>query len=303
MTASPPSGTPVFGGVLAAALTPLTSAGQEVDGEAVAPMVAWLAAAGVDGVLALGTTGEGILLDVDERRRAVEAFVAAAPPGFTVIAHCGAQTSRDTATLCAHAAAAGARAAAVIAPPYFALDAGALAAHLAAAADACAPLPFFIYEFAARSGYAVPLAVIAELRTRCPNLAGLKVSDTPWERFEPYLLDGLAVFVGPEALIHRGLRGGAVGAVSGLAAALPEVVVEAVRHPGEASSRRAGELRAAIDRFPFHAALKRVLGRRGVPVGEAVRAPLRGLTVEERQELDDLVPSLLEDSGVVAGPV
>ena len=46
---------------------------------------------------------------------------------------------------------------AVIAPPYFPLDAVALERHLAAAAEACAPLPFYIYEFAVRSGYEVPI--------------------------------------------------------------------------------------------------------------------------------------------------
>ena len=39
-------------------------------------------------------------------------------------------------------------------------------------------------------------------------------------------------------------------------------------------------------RFPRQAALKRLLARQGVPVGEDVRAPLRGLTAEERDELD-----------------
>ena len=38
----------------------------------------------------------------------------------------------------------------MIAPPYFPLDDAALLAHFAAAARACAPLPFYVYEFAAR---------------------------------------------------------------------------------------------------------------------------------------------------------
>ena len=73
------------------------------------------------------------------------------------MAHCGAQTTADTATLAAHAAEAGAVGVSVIAPPYFALDERALLEHLAAAARACAPLPFYIYAFTARSGYPVPL--------------------------------------------------------------------------------------------------------------------------------------------------
>ena len=81
--------------------------------------------------------------------------------------------------------------------------------------------PFYVYEFAARSGYAVPVAVLERLREAAPNFAGLKVSDTPWERFAPYLVEGLDVFVGPESLIPQGLAAGAVGAVSGARVGVP----------------------------------------------------------------------------------
>jgi dihydrodipicolinate synthase/N-acetylneuraminate lyase len=47
-----------------------------------------------------------------------------------------------------------------------------------------------------------------------------------------------------------------------------------------------GETRTALERFPFQAAVKHVLGRRGVPVRPDVRAPLRVLTDAEREELD-----------------
>jgi dihydrodipicolinate synthase/N-acetylneuraminate lyase len=126
-----------------------------------------------------------------------------------------------------------------------------------------------------------------------PNLAGMKVSDAPWERFQPYLIEGLDVFVGPESLISQGLAGGAVGAVSALGTAFPELVAEAVRTRASESTARLGELRAAVERFPRHAALKRVLGARGVPVREDVRPPLRGLTDGERSELDRLLPTWL----------
>ena len=75
-------------------------------------------------------------------------------------AHCGAQTTADTVALAAHAAEAGADAVAVIGPPYFQLDERALLEHFTAAAAACAPLPFYVYEFERASGYAVPLPVL-----------------------------------------------------------------------------------------------------------------------------------------------
>src|SRR5216110_2078731 len=153
-------------GALAAALTPLKDAGEALDEAAIAPYVDFLVAGGVDGLLALGTTGEGFLLPVEQRRRAAQLFVEAADGRLQVAVHCGAQSTSDTV------------------------------------------------ELAARSGYAVPVSVLAQLRDAAPNFRGLKVSDTPWERFAPYLLEGLDIFVGPEALIPQGVAAGAVGAVS-----------------------------------------------------------------------------------------
>lgn len=277
-------------GALAAAVTPLTDAGEALDEEAFAPYVEFLAAGGVDGLLALGTTGEGFLLPVEQRLRAAQLFVEAARGRLLVAVHCGAQSTWDTVELAAHAADIGADGVAVMAPPYFPLDEAEVFAHLDAAARACMPTPFYVYEFAARSGYPVPVAVLERLREAAPNFRGLKVSDVPWERFAPYLLEGLDVFVGPESLIPQGLGGGAVGAVSALASAFPELVAGAVREPGSADL---APVRAAMERFPLQAAAKLVLARRGVPIRPDVRRPLRTLTDEERKELEAWLESSL----------
>jgi dihydrodipicolinate synthase/N-acetylneuraminate lyase len=280
--------TNMLGGTLAAALTPLADGGAALDEEAISPYVDFLVHGGVDGLLALGTTGEGVLLSVAERQRVADLFIAAADRRVSVAVHCGAQTSADTVALAEHAARAGADAVAVIGPSYYALDEEALCAHFAAAASACEPVPFYLYEFAARTGYAVPLDVIERLRRQAPNLVGLKVSDRAWEDFAPYLIEGLDVFVGPEVLIRRGVENGAAGAVSGLASVFPEDVVRAVK--GEAG-RDVGELRGGFDSYPFHAAAKHALARRGVPVQPYVRAPLRQLTDGERARLDEWLGS------------
>jgi dihydrodipicolinate synthase/N-acetylneuraminate lyase len=270
-------------GALAAAVTPLD--GDRLDEGAFEPYVNFLAAGGLDGLLALGTTGEGLLFGVAERKRALELFVAAAEDRLQVAAHCGAQTTADTMELAAHAAQTGVAGVAVIGPPYFQLDERALLDHFTAAAAACAPVPFYVYEFERASGYAVPIAVLLELRERAENLAGLKVSDAPFDRFAPYLLEGLDVFVGPEALIYDGISAGAVGAVSGLAGAFPDKVAAVVSEPTKAGAVELGELRSAVERNPRHAALKYILGLRGVPVREDVRRPLRQLSDGEREEL------------------
>ena len=268
---------------IAAALTPLRDGGAALDLDALEPYLAFLAAAGIDGVLLCGTTGEGMNLTLDERQAALETAVRGPLP---VIAHCGAQTTAATVALSEHAAATGVDGVAVIAPPYFPLDEDELLVHFDAAARACAPTPFYAYELERASGYAIPPRVVERLRDRVDNLVGMKVSDAPFAKVEPYLLDGLEVLIGAEALIGRGLAAGAAGAVSGLASAFPDVVVAAVR---SGDSTAAGELRAAIERFPRHAALKEVVGARGVPLTADVRAPLRQLTPAERDELLRLV--------------
>ena len=104
-------------------------------------------------------------------------------------------------------------------------------------------MPFYVYEFEAASGYAVPPALLPRLAERAPNLAGLKASDAPFERVAAYLVEGLDVFVGAEALIDDALRAGCAGAVSGLAAAFPEAVAEVV--PARRRRERAGSATCA----------------------------------------------------------
>ena len=275
-------------GAVAAAVTPLRDGGEALDEDAFGAYADFLVAGGVDGVLALGTTGEGFLLPLEQRLRAAQLFVEAADGRIAVAVHAGAQSTWDTVQLAADAAELGADGVAVMGPPYFPLDPDELLEHLAAAARACAPTPFYVYEFAARSGYAVPVEVIARLRERADNFRGLKVSDTPWERFAPYVIEGLDVFVGPEALIPEGIRAGAIGAVSALGSAFPELVAAAVRDPASADL---GDIRDAVQRFPFQSALKTVLARRGIPVQPDVRRPLRTLTADEVKELDTWLES------------
>lgn len=270
--------------LIVAAATPLTSGGRALDEDAIWPMVRFLVERGADGVFICGTTGEGILLAASERERAAVVFRAALRG--RLIVHCGAQTTAETSRLAAHAAEIGADAVAVIPPPYFPLDAAALTEHFVAAAGACAPLPFYIYAFAARSGYPVPIEVVERVRARAPNLAGLKVSESPFEKVEPYLGLGLPVFVGSEPLIPAAMARGALGAVSGLAAAFPEVVRAALDTPDAAAEERLGALRGAMEAQPFIAAVKHVLGRRGVPVNPDLRPPLRRLTDAEANALD-----------------
>ena len=275
-------------GAIAAAVTPLREGGRSLDTDSVAPLVAFLANGGLDGVLACGTTGEGVLLSVDERRRVAEAFVAAAPASFQIAVHAGAQSTTDTVALAAHAREIGAAAVAVIAPPYYPLGSRELFDHFVAAATACDPLPFYVYEFAARSGYPIPVDVMRQLRNERGNVVGMKVSDTPFDAVELYLEDDWDVFVGSEPLVRAGMERGAIGAVSGLATAWPSVVAALVHDHSPEAHLRVTELRERLDGIPFQSALKQVLVDEGVLPRADVRAPLRGLTLEERTAVSAL---------------
>ena len=270
--------------LIVAAVTPLADEGERVDEDAIWPLTAFFAEHGADGVFACGTTGEGILLSLEERRRVAIAYRAAVRG--RLIVHVGAQSTRDTASMAAHAAEIGADGVAVIPPPYFTLDAEALAAHFTAAADACSPLPFFIYAFAARSGYPVPVEVVERVRATAPNLAGLKVSESPLEKVLPYLDLGLPVLVGSEPLIPPAMARGAVGSVSGLASAFPHVVRGALDQPDAAAEARLTALRSMMEAQPFIAAAKHMLARRGVPIRPDMRHPMRPLTPDEASVLD-----------------
>lgn len=277
--------------LIVAAITPLREGGSRLDEGAIGPYVAFLESHGADGVFACGTTGEGVLLTLDERRRTVEAFRDAV--SGRLIVHAGAQTTADTVALATHAREIGADAVAVIPPPYFVLDADALTAHMVAAARACVPLPFYGYAFAPRSGYPLSVEVVQRIRQEVDNFAGVKVSESPFERVAPYLELGLPVFVGSEPLIPAALAAGAVGSVSGMAAAFPDVVRAVVDGPDDGGEARLRSLRDALEASgQFIASVKHVLGLRGIAVGPNMRAPLRQLTDAEAETLERAVTEL-----------
>ena len=102
----------------------------------------------------------------------------------------------------------------------------------------------------------MPVPVLERLRELAPNLAGLKVSDKPFEAVEPYLLEGLDVFVGAEALVPRAWS----AARRARSRASPRSSRSGSSRSSASRSGDVAELRRALDRFPFQAAAKYVLG-------------------------------------------
>ncbi len=90
------------------------------------------------------------------------------------------------------------------------------------------------------------------------------------------------------------MAAGAIGSVSGMAAAVTEVVRGAVDDPSPAAGERLAALRSALEGCgQFIAAAKHVLGMRGVAVRPVVRPPLRPLTAVEAAALETRIGPLL----------
>ena len=132
-----------------------------------------LLAAGVHGLLALGTTGEVMHLTPEERRRVAEIVVHQARGRAPVLVGCAGTGTDEVIGYVRQAQEVGAAAALVIVPYYWTLTDGALQVHYASVARAV-DLPIVIYNFPAVSGRNVPPALIAHLAETHPNIVGIK---------------------------------------------------------------------------------------------------------------------------------
>ena len=106
----------------------------------------------------------------------------------------------------------------------------------------------------------------------------------------------MPVLIGSEPLLPAALARGAVGAVSGLAAAFPDEVRRALDQPDADAEARLGILRGVMEAQPFIASAKHVLARRGVPSAPDMRAPMRPLTDGEARALEAGARSNVEGS-------
>lgn len=284
---------PNLSGLVAAMLTPLDPAGG-LDTGAIAPYVQWLRERGVDSVFAGGTTGEAPLLTAEERRRLLEAVVAAAQPlGLGVVAHAGDATTAGARALAAHARSAGANAVAAVTPWYFALDEAALVEHFAVVAAAAAPLPFLLYNIPGAARNRITPGLIAALAARAPNLAGVKDSAGDLAGMRALAAAGrracpagFSVLCGGDAIALGALAAGADGIVSGNASTVPEpfAALLAAFHRGDQGAARAAQdridaVRAALADGTDLGLFKATLEARGLRVG-APRPPLPARDLE-----------------------
>ncbi len=164
-----------FHGVFGPVTTPFAANG-DVDLAAFSQNLKAHIAAGLDGVVVNGSTGEAALLDEGERDRCLEAGRAAIGSDKLLIAGTGAESSRLTIDRCRRASSAGADAVLVVAPHYYGdkINAQALKAHYERVADE-SPLPVLLYNIPKYMHFRLEPDLVQQLAGH-DNIVGMKDS-------------------------------------------------------------------------------------------------------------------------------
>lgn len=161
---------PLFKGVITALITPLRDG--KVDEAAFRALLERQIAAGVHGVVPMGTTGESAALHLDEHKRVVELCVEAVAGRIPVIAGASAPATDKAIDLVRFAKTVGADGALVVTPYYNRPSQAGLAAHFEAVADAV-QLPVLLYNVPGRTGVDLANETVARLAVH-PNIVGVK---------------------------------------------------------------------------------------------------------------------------------
>src|SRR5260370_12421909 len=186
---------------------------------------AWIAA-GLGGVVALGTNGEASLLDDDECELVVQTARAEVPDDRTLIAGVGRESTRATIAAARRAAAAGADAVLVRTPSFYRahVSAAALVVHYTAVADA-SPVPVMLYNYAAFTGVNMAPETVGRLAAH-PNIAGIKETTTDGAQFvelAALVPERFSVLAGSAPGAYTAFCAGAAGAILAVACVRPHL--------------------------------------------------------------------------------
>jgi 4-hydroxy-2-oxoglutarate aldolase len=254
------------------------------------------------GYLVLGSTGEAVLLDTDERRRLLDAARAAIPAGKPLVAGVSAEATRDAVRQARAAAEAGADLVLVSTPHYFRaqMTTEALVVHFTAVAED-SPLPVLLYNVPKFTGLALPLDAVTRMSEH-ENVAGLKESsgDLAYIRsILPAVGPDFRVLCGDSSILRPALDSGAVGAILAAATVLPEPLIHVAR----------GREMTADDLESIARAAAFIGGRHGVPgikaamdsrglYGGPVRGPLQPVSGKIARAIDEVIARLVAE-GVI----
>jgi len=231
-----------FRGVLPAITTPFR-VDDPVDHDALARHAKWLLENGCNGLIPLGSLGEGATLSFDEKVAILRTLVGVAG-NAPVLPGIAAASTRDAIALAVAAERAGCRGLMVL-PPY--LHKGPLreaTTHVAAVLRAT-NLPCMLYNNPPAYGTDFQAPGIAELASAHDNLVAVKESSGDARRvtaMKALLGERIAALVGLDDMVLEGVAAGATGWVAGLVNALPTESVALFRLASEGRLDEAREL-------------------------------------------------------------
>jgi len=201
-------------GILPAIVTPFGPDG-DVNVEVLRSLAAYQIEKGCNGFFVCGSAGEGVLMNLKERSRVVEAVVSEASGQVPVIVHVGAVSTGEAVELAKHARRSGASAVSSIPPLYYKLPWSAIIGHIRAIAEA-AELPTYYYHIPYITHVIPTGAELAEMIDSIENVEGIKFSSPDlfllWEtvelsRHKPNILFGVdqQLLAGLSMGVHGGI--------------------------------------------------------------------------------------------------
>ncbi|QQL44275.1 dihydrodipicolinate synthase family protein [Sulfuriroseicoccus oceanibius] len=278
-------------GLVAATVTPMHADGS-VNYDLIAPQIDYLVDQGIKGAYILGSTGEGMLLTDDERKKVAEKFVTLAGDRLPIFVQVGHNSWQAAADLAAHAESLGAAAVSATSPGYFKPDnAQSLVDGVKEVTDAAPNTPFYYYHIPALSGVSVDIIEAARLsKEQLPTFTGIKYSDGSTFYNLPLLQEaapGCEFFAGSdEAYLMSVAQGfkGAVGSTYGYGKVIYDNVRKHVE-AGEFEEARMWQARALSMITTFfstcgRSGIKGMWSAIGLPMG-ASRNPIASTTPEQ----------------------
>lgn len=162
-------------GLIAAPFTPMKADGS-LNLRIIPQYAAKLKKEGVSGVFICGTTGEGMLMSLEERMAVAEGWISEQTSGFKVIVHVGTTAYVQSKKLAEHAQRSGAYAVGCMGPVFLKPErVDDLVLFCAEVAAAAPELPFYYYHIPTVSGVSLPMPeFLQKAGTIIPNLAGIK---------------------------------------------------------------------------------------------------------------------------------
>jgi 4-hydroxy-tetrahydrodipicolinate synthase len=229
----------MFEGTYTALVTPFTAAGA-VDYRTLQKLAEIQIAAGVDGLVPVGTTGESPTLDYDEHKKVIETVIKAACGKVKVIAGTGGNSTAEAIELTRHALGAGADGTLQVTPYYNKPSQTGLIRHFSAVADL--GLPVVLYNVPGRTSREIDVATVAEL-AKHPKIVAVKEAGGSVERVSRIRAAcKITIVSGDDALTLPMMVCGAEGVISVASNIAPGLVVELVRAAKRNDWLRAREL-------------------------------------------------------------